>query len=308
MIALVLAWMAAVSVVACGGGEPPSPREVVADLRPVRSAQVAAVLEIRLDDQPDPALRTPLRVSLEGPFVSNGPRRLPSLDWGAGVTVLGEQFLSQVVLTGDNAYIQLGGAPFELGEANLAQVNAQVERTAQEAPRGFASLGIDPLDAVRAVRAAGRGRVAGAPTTRYTGTLEMTRVVDIVARLLERTPIQPVVSGQPVTRPRIAPRTRERILSIVADPTFELHVAADKTLRRLSLRAPFRTPREFLDTGERVAQGIRQGVITYDVEYGLVGEPLEVIAPEGARPIEDFVRELRSEIRRRGGILPRGAR
>jgi len=285
LLALVVA--ALLGFAGCSGMGGSDARSVIEEVKPLRSADVD--LELRLDlERPPPEVGGPLVLTARGPLRTENPKRLPKLDWNLAFSGFGERFASRIVSTGDNAFVRLGGVDFEVGQAQVAQLNAQAERSAQQSPRGLASLGIDPLDSVKTAEEAGESSVAGAATTRYRGTLDLAKALVDANRLLTSAPRQQSFAGQPVPQVELTPEKRKQITDSYDDPRFELDIAEDDTIRRLFLETRFKTTPE----QQAAAGGVPGGRISYRVEYGNVNGAQKVTPPRGARPLAEFQREL----------------
>jgi hypothetical protein len=274
------------------GGE--DARTVIQNVKPLRSADVSLELRVALD-RPPPEVGGPLVLTAKGPLRAEDPKRLPQLDWNIAFSGFGERFASRLVSTGDDAFVRLGGVDFEVGRAQVAQLNAQAARSAQQNPQGLASLGIDPLDSVKSAEEAGKGSVAGTETTRYEGNLDLGKVLVDANRLLSRTPPQSF-GGQPVPKVELTPEKRKQITDAYDDPRFELDIAEDDTIRRLSFETRFRTTPE----QRAAAGGVPGGTIAYRVEYGNVNGAQRVSPPRGARPLAEFQRELNKLLSQQG--------
>lgn len=280
---LVLA-ISAGSLVACRGEE--GAGADLPDLKPFASADATLLIDLTTVGSRDPELLNPIRLLAGGPLRREGASPFPSLDWVIGGRIGPQDFTSRIVATGSNAFVELGGVPFELGEARVARFRRQAE----EAARRGGAVGFDPLRAVRSVEEGGRQEVGGTETTRYSGVLDRGRVLDELVRLgAQGQAGQAAATGARPAAPTLAPAQRRELLSAFSDPAFSLNVAEDGTLRRIEVKFPFTIPPARRDQ----AEGARGGEILYRVEYVGVNEPQTVTPPEDAEPYEEFERELR---------------
>jgi hypothetical protein len=274
----------------CGGEEPATDaKAALADVKPISSANLDALLRIRFDNAP-PEVGDELTLRFRGPLRANGPGKLPSLDWRIDFTGLDTSFSSRVVSTGNNLFIRLGGADFEVGEDAIAQLNRQSSQAAGGRD-GLSAIGIDPLAAIKDVREDGDSTVGGAPTTRYVGRVDLNRVLDQVERFLRTVPRQPA-AGQSIPRLNLTPEQRTQVVNTFGEPSFEAHVAEDDTLRRLVVSTRFSTP----EANRDAAGGITGGLIDYRLEYSDVGADVAIEPVRGARPIEEFSAALQREL------------
>jgi hypothetical protein len=112
----------------CGGSSHPRVNpEVMLDsaaAHPIPSAQTEVDLRLQVDGVPQ--LSDPIRLRLEGPYVSGGGVRIPSLDWRFSASVLGFPVGGRVVSTGSNAYLTVYGDNYEVGSGAVAAANQRV--------------------------------------------------------------------------------------------------------------------------------------------------------------------------------------
>jgi hypothetical protein len=275
-----------VLVAGCGGGDksdPSSgdPKETLAGVKPISSATVEASLRIDLDNAPA-EVGDRVELTFAGPMRANGPGRLPSLDWKIGFSSGFSSFNSRVVSTGNNVFINLGGADFEVGEKEIARINEQA--ASNGGADGLAAVGLDPLAAVTGIKDAGAGEVGGEETTRYTGAIDVDLALDQIDSFLRHLPQQ--------STDALTPEQREQVKTTFQSPRFEAQVADDDSIRRLLLTSRFTTPA----ANREAASGITGGTIEYRVDYTDVGEEVTISPVEGARPLSEFSAALQREL------------
>ena len=292
-LVLVLLVLAVGLVAACGESDNSSSstedaKDALADVKPITSATVDAVLRIKLDNAPA-EVGNQLETTFGGPMRSNGPGRLASLDWKFAFNSGFSNFTSRVVSTGNNVFIRLGGADFELGESTIARINQNAAK-AKDAD-GLAAIGLDPLAAVTGVKESGNATVAGTETTRYTGSIDVDKALDQIESFLRRLP-QQSTGAQPVPQLQLTPERRQQVKDTFKAPQFEADVADDRTIRRIVLTTNFATPQ----ASQQSAGGITGGTIEYRVQYADVGKEVTISPVSGARPIEEFNAALQREL------------
>ena len=285
----------------CGDGDPKpgavkaapqdqAARSALKSVKPIASGRVEALLRITLDNAP-PEVGSALELSLKGPLRSNGPGKLPSLDWKLAFEGLNQRFSSRLVSTGDNFFVRLGGVDFEVGEEAIADLNRQSAQS--KGGDGLAAIGIDPLAALKEIRKRGSGTVAGATTTHYTGTVDMNKLLDQVQRFLRTVPRQPT-GGQTLPQLELTPERRQQVSDTFGVPTVEVDVAGDDTIRQVVVATRFTTP----EANREAASGITGGTIEYRLQYSDVGSEVSISPVKGARPIEEFAAALQRELSR----------
>jgi hypothetical protein len=267
-----------------GAGGSSDPRVALEHLRPLDAAQVAAELRMDIDHAPAD-VGSPLILRFGGPLRSNGPERIPSFDWKVTFIGLNSSFSSRVVSTGSDMFVRLGGVDFSLGEASVARMVDQARAARAQGRAGLAGLGIDPLATIANIRELGQGTVAGDKVTRYAGTIDRDKLLDQIERLLRNVP-----AGMPAG---LTDQQRGRLKAEFATPRFEVDVAGDHTVRRLTVDVRFTTP----VATRRLAGGMTGGRITYRLGYSpLAGTP-EISPPADPQPIADFFSELQRQLR-----------
>lgn len=289
---VLLATVTAIVLAGCGGDgtAQKSPSDALESVKPLRSAQVDAALRVFFDNAP-PSVGDKLELTFGGPLRNNGPDKLPSLDWKVVFSGLATRFASRVVSTGDDFFVNLGGQDFQAGREAVARLAEQARASRQQ---GLAAVGLDPLGAVRDVREAGKVTVAGTKATRYTGAVDLDRVMDQYERLSQSLPT--AGAAQAVPHGRLTPRQRAQVKRTFGSPRFEAAVADDDTVRRLVLTTRFTTPA----ANRASAGGITGGRIEYRVEYSDVGAEPKITPPAHPQPLADFARELQQILSRRG--------
>ena len=272
---LLLATLAVVVVAACGGsdsGSDKSPKERLASVKPLSSAQVAVAARIFFDNAP-PSVGDKLELTFNGPLRNNGADKLPSLDWKVAFSGLTTQFTSRVVSTGDNLFINLGGQDFEVGQQAVARATEQAQASKQ---KGLAQIGFNPLGAIKDVKKSGTRtlrRREARPSTR--GAIDPDAVMDQYERLSQSLPT--TGAAQAVPQGRLTPQQRAQVKRTFGSPRFEAAVADDDTVRQLSLTSKFTTPAANRDS----AGGITGGRIEYRIDYTAVGKPVDHHGADG---------------------------
>lgn len=116
-----VALLCALAAIAAGCGSsshrPVDPEATLdaAFAHPVASADVEADLTVQVEGAD--RLRSPIRLKVDGPYVSGGASRFPSFEWRASASALGFPVGGHVTSTGDNVYLSLYGDDYQLGEA-----------------------------------------------------------------------------------------------------------------------------------------------------------------------------------------------
>jgi hypothetical protein len=214
----------------------------------------------------------PLRLSLEGPFrAAESPTEMPDLDMDFRASGLGQSYEGRVVVTRENAWVEFDGATYEVGEELWARLLEALRRQGDQGPRTFREAGVDPLDWVRDLEVEGKEDVAGTPTTKVAGTIDVVAMLRDLARLT-RDPQQQQVPGG----------------DVFEDADLEAWIGEDDIWRRISAESEFRVPEAQRDA----LGGMEGGRLSLDLELAEPNEPVEIEGPAEARSIDELLRRL----------------
>jgi hypothetical protein len=290
---LLLLLAAAVAVLAaCGGsgGDEKSAKQTLSSVKPLKSAQTAVALRIFFDNAPA-SVGDKLELTMNGPLRNNGTDKLPSLDWKIAFSGLATKFTSRIVSTGDNFFINLGGQDFEAGEQAVQQLTDQAQASKQ---KGLAQVGLNPLAAVKNVKAAGDRKFDGETLKVYKGDIDLDAVLDQIERLSQGLPTPG--AAQTIPGGKLTAQQRAQVKRTFASPRFEAAVADDDTIRQLVVTSKFTTP----EANREAAGGITGGHMEYRVEYTGVGEKTTITPPTHTQPLSDFAQQVQKILSQRG--------
>ena len=78
-------------------------------------------------------LSQPLRLRVDGPYLSGGSERIPSFDWRLSASALGFPVGGRVLSTGSNVYLSLYGNDYEVGRTAVSAANQRLQEAAAAA-------------------------------------------------------------------------------------------------------------------------------------------------------------------------------
>jgi hypothetical protein len=217
-----------------------------------------------------------LRLWLDGPFeiASGDPTALPNLDMDYRVSGAGRELSGRLVLTQANAWVDYGGAAYEVGEELWAEARQAFREQSQGQPLTFTEAGLDPLDWVDDAELEGEERVSGVRATKVSGTL------DVEALLRDSNEL----SGSE----RLPDGMLRDVEDVIEDLEFEAWIGADDIWRRVATEAVFEVPEQERDS----VGGLEGGRLALEVELDRPNELVEMVAPSNARPLDELLREL----------------
>jgi hypothetical protein len=218
----------------------------------------------------------PLRMELEGPFrAAGGPTELPDADLDVSVSAGPLSFDGRLVVTAENAWVEFRGETYEAGQELWARARDALESD-DDAARSFAEAGVDPLEWVEDAQTEGDEEVAGAPTTRVSGTLDTGRMLrdsnDLVPQRDERIPEDAI----------------EAVEESVQEVKFDVWIGDDDIWRRIAAEVEFEVPEDRRDE----ADGLEGGSVSLDATLADPNEPVTITGPRQARPLSELLRAL----------------
>jgi hypothetical protein len=221
-LVLLLALLAAL-LFGCGGGGPQSANDVLgetsANLGKIKSGDLALELIFSTKDGKRAGF------NLEGPFqLRSGSVPEAQLDY---TQIAGDQTATQTfIMTGDKAYVRMGGATFELPAETAGQVRSTLGATG--------GLGVIDLRGwVQDPELAAGEEVGGAQTDRITGRLNVATVVTgliaIASQFGGTTPLTPLEG-----------KSAEQVEQAVDRATIDVWTGKeDRLLRKLEITIEF---------------------------------------------------------------------
>jgi hypothetical protein len=220
----------------------------------------------------------PVEFELEGTFRSAGwPNAIPELDMEFRTSVAGEAFDGRVIATSENAWVELRGETYAVGEELWERARESLQEGDPGTPDTLAEAGVDPLDWIDGAEIEGDEEVAGTPTTKVSARVDVERML--------REGINEFVSEP---EERIPERVLDQIEDYVGEPELEIWIGEDDIWRRISSEVVFDVPADERDS----AGGPEGGRVELDVELDDPNEPVQIEGPDEARPISGLFRQL----------------
>jgi hypothetical protein len=294
-LAVLATALAALVAAGCGGGGEKDAKSLLkrAFSESIPSANVTIDLSAKVDGVPQ--LSEPIRLKLGGPFKSNGPRTLPSLNWDISVSGGGQTFSAGLISTGDRGFVNFQGTNYEVGQSTMAQLRQAAASGGTSGSRSLKQFGIDPLTWVKDASEEGDSNVAGVTTTHVASGIDVGKLFNDLNKVVSK-------AGGAVgsVRPQqLNEQTIDSIRKVVHDPKFDAYVGKkDGKLRRLALSLRFDVPPE----AQASARGVKGGTVTLSIEFAGVGDPQTIAAPAGAKPISELSKQLKGLDRRVDGV------
>jgi hypothetical protein len=284
-IAVLLAALIGVAVAGCGGGSEKDAKALLkrAFSESIPSANVTIDISAKIDGVPQ--LSQPIRLKLGGPFKSNGPKTIPSLNWDVSVSGGGQTFSAGLISTGDRAFVNFQGTNYEVGQDTMAQLKQAAASSGTSGSRSLRQFGVDPLAWVKDASEEGDSNVAGVATKHVSAGIDVAKLFADLNKVVSKAG-GAVGSARPQ---QLTPQVIDSIKKVVHDPKFDVYVGKDDDkIRRASVSLQFTVPQQV----QASARGVKGGNVTLSVEFAGVGEPQTIAAPANARPISELSKQL----------------
>jgi hypothetical protein len=279
------ALLAASGFLVAGCGDEKEAREMLdrAFTTPIGSADVA--LDASLEVKGVRQLERPVRLQVRGPYRSGGKQSIPSADLDINFSASGQNFAAGLISNGRNAWVELMGQAYEVGEQHVAEANKQIAaRAGRGGNRSLRDFGVDARRWLDDPDIKGDEQIAGVETTHIETGIDMSRMLEDLNTAAQRASGQAGAAGSG----QLSAEQRDRIERIVQDPQFDVYVGKDNRIRRLSTVIELEVPEE----DRRALRGAESGKVSFSIEFSNVGSPSPITPPPRARPLRDLTEQL----------------
>jgi hypothetical protein len=265
--------------------------------QPIKSADVSFNLQVQVNGVA--ALKNPVSVKFSGPYVNNGPGKLPSMDLNANISGGGQSVPFGITSTGDDFYVKVRGQAYDVGKDTVAKLNQQLAAQKNKGQKtSLSELGIHPSTWLTGAKDVGDTTIGGTQVTHISATLDVGKLLDDLNQLVQRAPAGSV-TGQ-AKPPQLTDQQKSEIQQIVKNPQIDVFVAkGDNTIRRLASTIEVSVPKD----QQSKFNGATGGTLQISIDLANVGQSQQVKAPAGAKPIADLAGQLNAL----GGSLGTGS-
>jgi hypothetical protein len=285
-LVLVVSILALALVAGCGGGGGSSTDARALIDKAFKSSIPSADMTLNIQAKVNGVaqLSQPIGLKVAGPYQSNGKGKLPSFNWQVSISGGGQAFSGGVISTGDNAFVNFQGTNYEVGKAQIAQVNQQLGQQTGSG-KTLKDFGIDPQAWVKDPQDKGDESVNGVDTTHVSAGVDVTKMITDFNKTIQQAG-GAMGSNAPsqLTADQIS-----QISQIVKDPKFDIYVGKDDdTIRRLAVSVAFEIP----SAARSQFQGAEGGTLNFSIDFAKVGEKKTITPPANARPISELSAQL----------------
>jgi hypothetical protein len=290
LVLVLLGTALAIFVAACGGGSgnDKSATELLnkAFHQPIKSADVNFNLQVQVNGVQ--TLKQPVSFRFSGPYVNNGPGKLPSMDMNANIVGGGQSVPFGLTSTGDNFFVKVRGQAYEVGKQTVAKLNQQLsQQKTQGQKTSLSELGIHPSTWLTDAKNAGDATIGGTKVTHIAATLNVSKVLDDLNQLVKRAPTSSLNGAS--KPPQLSEQQKAEVEKVVKNPQIDVYVAkSDNTIRRLATSLELQVPK---DQQSKVG-GATGGTLQLSIEFANVGGNQQINPPANAKPIADLTSQL----------------
>jgi hypothetical protein len=260
-------------------------------------------LSLTLSGSGSSALKTPVSVTLAGPFQSVDPHKLPRFDLQAGLTVAAHTLRIGAVSTTDHFFIQLDGTSFLAPESTVTALRAAYAhagaKPASDTSPTFSALGIDPGRWLSDPVDAGTVEIAGVETVHLVATLDVARFLADASRLSSDSNALELGGRNGSATGLLSPETILALAHAVRSARVDVYTGKqDHLLRRMVLTAVLGSS----GAGRATLEGLRTATLHLYLQFSDLNRPQSIAAPSSARPLSELVGVLQQL-----GVVPQGS-
>lgn len=301
--ALLLVAVTALVLAACGSSDsgPSSAQDVLKETfgpdKPVHSGKLDLALALNATGLQ--GVNGPVKITLKGPFQSQGGKTLPAFDFDLGLTSGGTSFTAGAVSTGKAGYLKFQGTPYALTAALYESFKKGYEQSAKASGSkssgpSFRSLGVDPLRWLSDPQTVGTETVGGTETRHVSATVDVPKLLADVNTLLSKADKLGGAAGAAAGVPKgLTAAQRQQLQDAVKSATFDVWSGKDDgTLRKLDIKVAFAVPK----ASQAKAGGLKDGTLEIVLLISDLNKKQTITGPTGAKPLA----QLQSQL---GGLL-----
>ncbi|MCW3016683.1 MAG: hypothetical protein JWO02_3775 [Solirubrobacterales bacterium] len=294
--AVLLLALAAMVVAACGSSDkaPSSAQGILKDTfgpdKPVRSGKLDVAVTLNATGLQ--GVNGPVKLSLKGPFQSQGGSTLPKFDFELGLAAGGTTFTAGAVSSDKAGFVKFQGTPYALTAALYDSFKKGYEASAKGSGKknsgaSFRTLGVDPLRWLKAPKTVGTEPVGGTDTTHVSATVDVPKLLTDVDTLLKKADKIGGAAGQSAAGvPNgLTAAQRTRITDAVKTATFDVWSGKkDGTLRKLDVKIAFDVPKE----SQAASGGLQKGTLQITLTIADLNAKQTITGPKNAHPLSEL--------------------
>jgi hypothetical protein len=297
LVVLLLLALSGALLAACGGGsdKPQSAEAILKDTfgpgKSIKSGNLG--ISLGLNAVGLQGLGGPVKLSLKGPFQSQGGDKLPLFDFDLGLTSGGTTFSAGAISTGKAGFLKFQGTSYALTASTFDQFKKGYEASAKDTGKkgsqtSLSKLGVDPLRWLDDPQKLDTAEVGGAETNHVTATVDVPNMLADVDTLLRKAGS---VGGQAAAGvPKgLTAAQRKQITDAVQKATFDVWAGKDDgILRKLDIKVAFAVPK----ADQAAAGGLQKGTLQITLTIADLNKDQTITAPKSSKPLSDLQSQI----------------
>jgi hypothetical protein len=294
--AILLALLAALAlaVAACGGGGGEEASEdtdvdtLLSDTFKGNKDVKSGKLDLKLDVDAKGAegANGPIKLSIAGPFQSEGAKKLPKFKIDFAFEGAGQSIKAGLTSTGTKGFVNFQGNDYVVSDQVFKQFKAGYEQAQSQGGKkenqSLSSLGLDPRQWLTNPKNEGEAKVGDDDTIKITGGVDVNKLLDDVNQALKKTR-ELGVQGTDQLPSQLTAEQKKQVVDAVKNPKVEIYTGKEDTiLRRMVVSLGIVDPQGSSGSAD----------IKLDLAISDLNEDQEVSEPSGAKPFDQLLSQL----------------
>ena len=292
--AILLALLAALAlaVSACGGDEKAASEDTDVDTlltetfkgnKDVKSGKLGLKLDINAKGA---EVEGPIKLSLGGPFQSEGDNKIPKFDIDFAFEGAGQSIEAGLTSTGTKGFVNFRGTEYVVSDQVFQQFKTGYEQAQKQGgskeDQSLSSLGLDPRAWLTNPKNEGETEVGDDEVIKITGGVDVNKLLDDVNKALQKTR-ELGVQGTDQLPSQLTAAQKKQVTDAVKDPRVEIYTGKeDKILRRMVVAL------SIVDTQNEAGSAD----IKFDLSLTDINEKQKISEPSGAKPFDQLLSQL----------------
>jgi hypothetical protein len=251
----------------------------------VESGNLALTMKLE-ESGGDAQLDGPVSVRLSGPFQAQDDGKLPKFALEVAFDGAGQSIKAGATATGEKGYLSFQGTDYVLDDRVFRQFSAGFEEAQKQSAdknQSLASLGMDPRKWLTDPKIAGDAKVGDDETTKITGGVDVSKLLDDVDNALGKASALGLGSTAQVPE-RLTEEQKREAVAAIKNPRVEIYTGKDDQILR----------RMVVDLGVEEQQSGTAGTVAFDASITDLNEDQDIAEPSDAKPFSELLGQLGS--------------
>jgi len=292
VLALTAVLAAALALASCGGDNSSADakkllKETFTGDHKVQSGKLVVNLDLEIERSN--GQKTPIKVSLSGPFQSQGKGKIPQFDLSAQIQASGQNINAGATTDGKQGWIEFNNQAYSIppnvwDQFVAGYTRAQNRSSSRNQGLGtLKSLGIDPEQWLKDPKVEGDEQVGGVETTHISTGVDVNKLLDSVNALASKAgslgnnaKLSQFKSGIPQSQ-------RKKVVDAVKSADVDVYTGKDdKTLRKIAISVDI----------EPGSGQVKSADVNLSIEIDDLNQPQTITPPANAKPLSDLTSSL----------------